>query len=390
MLSNYSHWRPIGIATLSHGYGLSVTPLQLAHAYATIGAGGIKRPISFERISGRVRGEQVLDPKVARELVHLMEQVVAAGTATRAAVVGYRVAGKTGTAWKSVAGGYSTDRFMAVFAGLVPASHPKIATVVVIDEPSGTSAPGRYGGGAGLLQRHVGRAAPHGCAAGRSAECAGHDAGAGERTMSSAGVSLMWLLDGIAAVPANDARISDLTLDSRDVRSGSLFLALRGTPSARHRIRGRGGRARRDRRALGARARGGSARPRAGGVQRAGRRFAQGRWAASPTGSSTGPPRSCASSASRARTARPRAPTCWRSASCASNRMRPTWARSAGAVSARSRLRPTPPPMPSACTARSRGCARSACAMSRWKSPRMPSIRAGSTACTSIRPRSPT
>jgi cell division protein FtsI (penicillin-binding protein 3) len=138
MLSNYSHWRPIGIATLSHGYGLSVTPLQLAHAYATIGAGGIKRPISFERISGgRVPGEQVLDPKVAHALVHLMEHVVAAGTATRAAVVGYRVAGKTGTAWKSVAGGYSTDRYMAVFAGLVPASHPKIATVVVIDEPSG-------------------------------------------------------------------------------------------------------------------------------------------------------------------------------------------------------------------------------------------------------------
>ncbi len=143
MLSNYTHWRPIGIATLSHGYGLSVTPLQLAHAYATIGAGGIKRPISFERLSGlppgaKVPGEQVMDPKVCRELVQLMEQVVAAGgTATRAALTGYRVAGKTGTAWKSVAGGYSTDRYMAVFAGLVPASHPKIATVVVIDEPSG-------------------------------------------------------------------------------------------------------------------------------------------------------------------------------------------------------------------------------------------------------------
>jgi cell division protein FtsI (penicillin-binding protein 3) len=138
MLSNYSHWRPIGIATLSHGYGLSVTPLQLAHAYATIGAGGIKRPISFERIAGgAVPGEQVIDPKVAHAMVHLMEHVVAAGTATRAAVVGYRVAGKTGTAWKSVAGGYSTNRYMAVFAGLVPASHPKIATVVVIDEPSG-------------------------------------------------------------------------------------------------------------------------------------------------------------------------------------------------------------------------------------------------------------
>jgi cell division protein FtsI (penicillin-binding protein 3) len=137
MLSNYSHWRPIGIATMSHGYGLSVTPLQLAHAYAIIGAGGIKRPISFERVSGPVPGEQVLDPKVARELVQLMEQVIEkGGTATRASLLGYRVSGKTGTAFKSIAGGYSTDRIMAVFAGLVPASHPKLATVVVIDEPS--------------------------------------------------------------------------------------------------------------------------------------------------------------------------------------------------------------------------------------------------------------
>ena len=138
MLSSYTHWRPIGIATLSHGYGLSVTPLQLAHAYATIGAGGIKRPITFERVSGRVDGERVMDPKVAREMVQLMENVIEkGGTATRAAVVGYKVSGKTGTAWKSFAGGYSTDKYMAVFAGLVPASHPKIATVVVIDEPSG-------------------------------------------------------------------------------------------------------------------------------------------------------------------------------------------------------------------------------------------------------------
>ena len=137
MLSNYSHWRPIGIATLSHGYGLSVTPLQLAHAYATIGAGGVKRPLTFERVTGPVSGDQVLDPKVAHELVQLMEQVVEkGGTATRASLIGYRVSGKTGTAFKSIAGGYSTDRIMAVFAGLVPASHPKLATVVVIDEPS--------------------------------------------------------------------------------------------------------------------------------------------------------------------------------------------------------------------------------------------------------------
>jgi len=138
MLSNYAHWRPIGIATLSHGYGLSVTPLQLAHAYATIGAGGIKRPISFEKISGPIPGQRVMDAKVAGDLVQLMEHVVEkGGTATRAALIGYRVSGKTGTAYKSIAGGYSTDRYMAVFAGLVPASHPKLATVVVIDEPMG-------------------------------------------------------------------------------------------------------------------------------------------------------------------------------------------------------------------------------------------------------------
>jgi cell division protein FtsI (penicillin-binding protein 3) len=139
ILTNYSHWRPVGIATLSHGYGLSVTPLQLAHAYATIGAYGVKRPVSFERVDGPVTGERVMEPVVAQQLIGLMEKVVATGgSGTRAAVSGYRVAGKTGTAWKANAGGYSTDRYLAVFAGVVPATHPKLAAVVFIDEPSGT------------------------------------------------------------------------------------------------------------------------------------------------------------------------------------------------------------------------------------------------------------
>jgi cell division protein FtsI (penicillin-binding protein 3) len=145
MLSTYIHWRPVGIATMSHGYGLSVTPLQLAHAYATIGAWGVARPISFQKITDPVPGQQVISRSVAQSLVRLMEQVVVADGATgkRAAVMGYRVAGKTGTAWKSYAGGYSTDKYMAVFAGVVPATQPRLATVVVIDEPSG----GQYMGG---------------------------------------------------------------------------------------------------------------------------------------------------------------------------------------------------------------------------------------------------
>ncbi len=138
MLSHYSHWRPVGIATMSHGYGISVTPLQLAHAYATIGAGGIRRPISFERVTGPVAGERVMDPKIARSLIDLMEKVIeTGGTGTRAALVGFRVSGKTGTARKSVNGAYATDSHLATFAGLVPASHPKLATVIVIDDPSG-------------------------------------------------------------------------------------------------------------------------------------------------------------------------------------------------------------------------------------------------------------
>jgi cell division protein FtsI (penicillin-binding protein 3) len=129
---------------MSHGYGLSVTPLQLAQAYATLGALGVRRPLTFRRQEGVVPGERVLDPQVCRDVVHLLENVITPdGTGLKAAVRGYRVAGKTGTAWKSTPGGYSSDKYMAVFAGLVPASAPRLATVVVIDEPGGSK---YYGG----------------------------------------------------------------------------------------------------------------------------------------------------------------------------------------------------------------------------------------------------
>jgi cell division protein FtsI (penicillin-binding protein 3) len=132
-------WRPINIATMSYGYGLSVTPLQLAQAYATIGAEGVRRPITFRHVLQPVAGERVMPEKVSRDLIGLLEQAVTpAGTGSKAAVPGYRVAGKTGTAWKAVEGGYSKDRYLAVFAGVVPASQPRLAIVVMIDEPSGS------------------------------------------------------------------------------------------------------------------------------------------------------------------------------------------------------------------------------------------------------------
>jgi cell division protein FtsI (penicillin-binding protein 3) len=139
LLYDVSHWRKIEQATISYGYGLSVTPLQLARAYAILGAGGIRRPVTLRRVEGPVTGERVIDERVARELLRMMESVVTEQGATgyRAALVGYRVAGKTGTAWTADAGGYSSDRYKSSFGGVVPASHPHLAAIVVIDEPGG-------------------------------------------------------------------------------------------------------------------------------------------------------------------------------------------------------------------------------------------------------------
>ncbi|HEV2702691.1 MAG TPA: penicillin-binding transpeptidase domain-containing protein [Steroidobacteraceae bacterium] len=137
VFSNYAHWRPVLIATMSHGYGLSVTPLQLAQGYATFGAMGVKRPVSFLPVSNPPAGERVLSEHTCRELVAMLETVVTAeGTGTKAAIYGYRVAGKTGTAEKATEGGYSKSLFMAVFAGVAPASDPRLAAVVVLDTPS--------------------------------------------------------------------------------------------------------------------------------------------------------------------------------------------------------------------------------------------------------------
>ena len=130
-------WRPIGQATLAYGYGLSVTPPQLAHAYAILGAGGRAAPVSLLALDEPPARRASIDPDIANTVMAMMEPVASPrGTAPKAAIRGYRVAGKTGTARKFMAGGYHEDRYLSVFAGVAPASSPRLAAVVLIDEPS--------------------------------------------------------------------------------------------------------------------------------------------------------------------------------------------------------------------------------------------------------------
>jgi cell division protein FtsI (penicillin-binding protein 3) len=137
LLVRNTHWSSVSVATLSYGYGVSVTPLQLAQAYAVVANDGMHMPVSFVREDHPPPAERVLSEHSVQELTQMLEAVVSSeGTGVRAAVPGYRVAGKTGTARKSQAGGYADNRYVAVFAGFAPASQPRVAIVVVIDEPS--------------------------------------------------------------------------------------------------------------------------------------------------------------------------------------------------------------------------------------------------------------
>ena len=136
-LPSYATWRPVQRATLAYGYGLSVTTVQLAQAYSVFAAGGTRKPVSILKLDQPPMGEQVMKPEVARQVVKMMESVTApGGTGTRAAVPGYRVAGKTGTVHKVGRNGYEDSRYVAVFAGLAPASNPRLVAVVVINDPA--------------------------------------------------------------------------------------------------------------------------------------------------------------------------------------------------------------------------------------------------------------
>jgi cell division protein FtsI (penicillin-binding protein 3) len=136
-----SRWSGTTKQTMSYGYGLSATPLQIAHAYATIGNGGMAIAPTF--IKGqRNEPTEVLSPEIAHQVLRMMQTVTEpGGTATQAAILGYHVAGKTGTARKAFNGGYSRD-YRAFFAGLVPVDNPRFSMVVVLDNPQSSI----YGG----------------------------------------------------------------------------------------------------------------------------------------------------------------------------------------------------------------------------------------------------
>ncbi len=144
ILSPYNSWSDVEMATLSFGYGISVTPLQLAQAYSVLATGGIMKPVSFLKVNSPISGERVIPEDTALAVRKMLETVVSEeGTGKRAAVRGYRVIGKTGTVYKYIRGGYSDDRYLSVFAGIAPASEPRFAMVVLIDEPGGGH---HYGG----------------------------------------------------------------------------------------------------------------------------------------------------------------------------------------------------------------------------------------------------
>lgn len=140
----WKSWRPIEQATMAYGHGISVTLVQLAHAYLAFARDGELIPLSLTKVDAPVlRGRQVFTPDTARKVRLMMETVTeAGGTATRAQVPGYRVAGKTGTAYKLINGQY-TNRYLSSFVGLVPASNPRLVIAVSVDDPTGAR---HYGG----------------------------------------------------------------------------------------------------------------------------------------------------------------------------------------------------------------------------------------------------
>ncbi len=130
------NWYPSVVATLAYGYGIAVTALQLAHGYQILANHGIKMPLTFLKRHTAISGTRVIAAKVANEVVKMLETVVQkGGTGWRAHINGYRVAGKTGTAYIASKAGYDKHRFIASFVGVAPVSNPRLVVAVIIRDP---------------------------------------------------------------------------------------------------------------------------------------------------------------------------------------------------------------------------------------------------------------
>lgn len=141
---DYHRWYPIDRVTFSFGYGLSASILQVARAYAALASSGVLKPVSIVPVDRPPTGERVMNEPTAQQLITMLEGAVGdKGTGRSARVPGYRVAGKTGTVRKSVAGGYAEDNYLSLFAGMVPATKPRLVMVVMINDPRGDE---YYGG----------------------------------------------------------------------------------------------------------------------------------------------------------------------------------------------------------------------------------------------------
>lgn len=139
------NWRPIEQATIAYGHGISVNLVQLARAYTVFASEGDLKPVSLLKTSGPVAGQPMISRETALAVRKMLEMAVqAAGTAPKAQVPGYRVAGKTGTAHKVEGNGYAAHRYVSSFVGMAPASNPRLVVAVMLDEPSA----GQYYGGA--------------------------------------------------------------------------------------------------------------------------------------------------------------------------------------------------------------------------------------------------
>lgn len=144
LFNYYTSWSELDLATIAFGHSIATTSLQLARAYSVLAAGGLLRPVTFQKTDSPVPGKRILSVDYNRQIVAMLEAATKeGGTGTRARVEGYRIAGKTGTAHKSTASGYAKDRYRSLFAGFAPVSDPRLVLVIMIDEPQGIE---YYGG----------------------------------------------------------------------------------------------------------------------------------------------------------------------------------------------------------------------------------------------------